>query len=396
MTKIHAALISALISGFPGNSEAQQDSSFIPPPINPLNQSSPWSPSRAKPGSPAVAQTPRSVNPGSPARAGSGSSAASRKPTAAPTRKHREVFTPGLSDAEIRRWLNILIRRAEGAPWVKRFRQEHSRRPVIKISEFSNRTSAHINTPLVHRVARSLISASHKLKPASKAQAADFLLMGHMVAIDQVEDRTTLKSTLLALSLINVTTAEKVWLDMLRIRKLITLKKSGPTVRRLGRGESVDLNDNLSDTDALQLVGQLRQSLRKSSWLKQPQVVRLYPFRNRTSKTIPERFFTLILERELISSPRVRLLGRRDEMVLVRKEHERQVADGFILPGRTELASTHVVTGRILLFIDQLPSGKYIRYRLTAAAINVETDQKFWMGAGTVKKKAADTDSPSW
>lgn len=313
MTKIHAALISALISGFPGNSEAQQDSSFIPPPINPLSQSSQWSPSQAKPGSPAVAQTPRSVNPGPPARAGAGNSATSGKPTAVPASKPRaaaankiqQVFTVGLSDGEIHSWLNTLIRRAEKAPWVKRFRQEHQRRPVIKIAAFSNRTSEHINTALVHRVARSLISASHELTLASRAQVADLMLLGHMVAIDQVKEQTTLKCTLLALSLINVTTAEKVWLDMLRIRKLITLKQSGPAVRRLGRAERVDLTEGFSDTDALRLVGQLRQKLRESPWLKQPRpkVVRLYPFRNRTSEAIPERFMTLILERELIRSP---------------------------------------------------------------------------------------------
>ena len=174
---------------------------------------------------------------------------------------------------------------------------------------------------------------------------------------------------------------------------------SGPQVTRVDSSEEVDFSGNWNDTDS-QLVSKemIADSLNRS-WVddylkrydKRPRVI-VGTVLNKTEEHIATETFIKDLERELINSGKVVFVAsssQRDEVRAERDDQAQNSKAGTAKQHGQETAADFMVKGQINSIFDGKKGAELKYYQVELELINIETNEKVWIGQKKIKKVVA-------
>ena len=182
---------------------------------------------------------------------------------------------------------------------------------------------------------------------------------------------------------------------MLALAAMLTAS-CGKKVSRVGASEQIDLSGKWNDTDS-QLVADesIKDSLswpwidefRQANANKKPVVI-AYGVANRTSEHINTQTFMKDLERAYLKSGRVTVVADSDQRRQIRDERAEQQQGLTANPAAVgkETGADFVLTGVLNSIKDREGGDEVIFYQANLELINVETNEKAWIGDKKIKK----------
>ncbi len=166
-------------------------------------------------------------------------------------------------------------------------------------------------------------------------------------------------------------------------------------VSRRDVAETIDLSGSWNDVDSRQVSEEMISSSLSSPWIDewmsasgQRPVIITYGVRNRSSEHINTRTFMKDLERALLRSGRVRVVADPGERLKTRGERAEQQVGLTANPALVgkELGADFVLTGELNSIVDREGGTKVVFYQIDLELINVETNEKVWIGDKKLKK----------
>lgn len=175
----------------------------------------------------------------------------------------------------------------------------------------------------------------------------------------------------------------------------------GQTVTRLDPTQTTDLSGKWNETDARLVAEEMIDDVLSRPWLvnfveqsgNKP-VVTVGTIRNQTNEHIDTDIFSADFERELINSGSVRFVGSRDQRFEVREEREDQAE--FASPEtrkrlREELGADFILVGAVKTITDAVEGARTTFYQTDLELINIESNEKVWIGTKKIKKGIAQS-----
>lgn len=169
-------------------------------------------------------------------------------------------------------------------------------------------------------------------------------------------------------------------------------------VSRVSTDTQTDLSGRWNDTDAAMVAKEMMNEMMMSPWIskfrnseERDPVLIVGKVRNESMEHIDSDVFTKDIERELINSGSVSFVARPDERKQLRQEREEQQQYASYESMKNlaqELGADFMMIGNISSIMDQNTSGSKIAifYSVNLELINVETNQKVWIGNKKIKK----------
>lgn len=169
-------------------------------------------------------------------------------------------------------------------------------------------------------------------------------------------------------------------------------------VSRVSTDTQTDLSGRWNDTDAAMVAKEMMNEMMMSPWISKfrdsedrDPVLIVGKIRNESMEHIDSDVFTKDIERELINSGSVKFVARPDERKQLRQEREEQQKYASYESMKNlaqELGADFMMIGNISSIMDQNVSGSKIAifYSVNLELINVETNQKVWIGNKKIKK----------
>ena len=168
-------------------------------------------------------------------------------------------------------------------------------------------------------------------------------------------------------------------------------------VTRIDPNAVTDLSGRWNDTDSRLVANALIYQSLESPWAirysevhggEAPTVI-VGEFRNRTMEHIPVNTFLVDLENAFVNSGSVRVVASAGERVEIRGERADQ--QEFAQAGTRaalgqELGANYILQGEIQAIQDEEAREQIIYYQVNAALINLETNEKTWVGQYEIKK----------
>jgi len=111
--------------------------------------------------------------------------------------------------------------------------------------------------------------------------------------------------------------------------------------------------------------------------------------RNRSDEHIDTRVFLKDIEREMLNSGRIELVADPTERDQIRDERFDQLENASpetVKRLGMERGADFMMTGEIHSIVDQIKGQKAIAYQVDLQLINIETNQKVWIGQKEIKK----------
>lgn len=168
-------------------------------------------------------------------------------------------------------------------------------------------------------------------------------------------------------------------------------------VSRVDPASVTDLSGRWNDVDSRLVANALIEQSLTAGWLggytaarggQSPAVI-VGSFRNRTLEHVPMGTFIKDLEKAFVNSGRVRVVASRDERSEVRDERQDQqenaVADTRARLGR-ELGAAYMLQGDVQAIEDAEGREKVVFYQVDAFLVDLESNQKVWIGQHKIKK----------
>ncbi|MDY0290622.1 MAG: penicillin-binding protein activator LpoB [Sphaerochaeta sp.] len=183
---------------------------------------------------------------------------------------------------------------------------------------------------------------------------------------------------------------------LLVVLVLLVSCQSTVSVDRLASDADIDLSGNWNDTDIRLVASSLVEDSLNSPWLdkfrmksmKNPVVI-VGSFLNRSSEHIDTSIIAKRYEMALINSGKVDMVADIAFRATVRDEREEQqyfASESTAKALGKEIGADFLLQGAVRTNLDQV-SGKSVRtYYVSAELINIETNQKVWVGEDTIKK----------
>ncbi len=173
---------------------------------------------------------------------------------------------------------------------------------------------------------------------------------------------------------------------------------TGPSVKRTGVDETIDLSGRWNDTDSRLVSEEIIEDCLSHPWLQRYQeqnqgkipAVIVGGVKNRSYEHINTQVFIKDLERALINSGRVQFVASKDERVELREEKADQQY-GFTdretqKSMYKEVGADFMLQGSINAIKDEI-KGKYVMlYQVNLELIELETNLKAWIGQKEIKK----------
>ena len=180
---------------------------------------------------------------------------------------------------------------------------------------------------------------------------------------------------------------------------------SSKKVTRIDPNSTTDLSGQWNDTDARLVAEELVKDVMGRRWLtdfvaaagKKP-VLTMGTIRNMTSEHINTETFTTDFERELINDGRVRFVGSRDQREEIHEERAYQqefASEATMKKWRQELGADFALVGAVKTIVDQEEGDKVVFYQTDLELINIETNEKVWVGTKKIKK-GISRDNRKW
>jgi uncharacterized protein (TIGR02722 family) len=168
-------------------------------------------------------------------------------------------------------------------------------------------------------------------------------------------------------------------------------------VKRVKPEEVVDISGQWNDTDARLVSEEMITDCLQRPWYatfyeanKRKPVIIVGEVMNRTHEHINSEVFTKDLERSLINSGRVKFVASKGERVQVREERDAQYT-GYtnketIKRIGQETGADFILIGSINTIKDEFKSRYVILYQTNLELIDIENNEKAWIGQKDVKK----------
>jgi len=171
---------------------------------------------------------------------------------------------------------------------------------------------------------------------------------------------------------------------------------SSRQVSRINPNEVTDLSGNWNDTDSHLVAQKMVKDALSRAWLtdfltakgRKPVVI-VGKIRNKSSEHIAIETFTKDLERELINSGKVRFVASSKERGQVRAERKDQqdfASSESFKKFYKELGADFLLSGVINSINDSYNGSKVKYYQIDLQLINIETNEKVWIGDKKIKK----------
>jgi len=169
-------------------------------------------------------------------------------------------------------------------------------------------------------------------------------------------------------------------------------------VSRVAADTQTDLSGKWNDTDARLVAEEMIADASSRPWLNQfqqqnnePPVVIVGRVRNETMEHIDTEVFTKEMERAFVNTGRVNIVANQQERQQIRSEREDQQSFASYETTKAmaqELGADFMLIGNISSIVDQSVSGREaaIFYTVNLELVNVETNQKVWIGNKKIKK----------
>jgi len=179
---------------------------------------------------------------------------------------------------------------------------------------------------------------------------------------------------------------------------VVALLVAGCSSKRVSRRESdetIDLSGQWNDTDSRLVAEEMIQDSLAFPWIddyknksgKKPAVITL-GVKNRTSEHINTQTFMKNMERAFLRSGRVTVVASPEDREAVRSERADQQVGFTGNPAAVgkELGANFVLTGVLNSIKDRADGEEVIFYQTNLELINVETNEKVWIGEKKIKK----------
>lgn len=169
-------------------------------------------------------------------------------------------------------------------------------------------------------------------------------------------------------------------------------------VSRISPDTRTDLSGRWNDHDARLVAEQMIDDIVDKPWLdrfnrehRNPPVVIVGNVRNETMEHIDAEVFTNEMERAFVNTGRVSVVADRQERQQVRQERQEQQQYASLETMKKmarELGADYMLIGSINSIVDESLSGKEaaVFYTVSLELIDVETNQKVWIGNKKIKK----------
>lgn len=168
-------------------------------------------------------------------------------------------------------------------------------------------------------------------------------------------------------------------------------------VTRLDSNTVTDLSGKWNDTDSRLVSEEMINDCLTRAWIidfiedkGHKPVVTVGMVRNLSDEHINTETFTTDMERELINSGQVRFVASRDQRREIRDERAEQqeyASDETVKKMREETGTDFIIQGSIKTILDQAKGIRVIFYQTDLEMINVETNEKVWIGTKKIKKE---------
>lgn len=182
---------------------------------------------------------------------------------------------------------------------------------------------------------------------------------------------------------------------LLLISSALLFSACGKKVSRRSAGEAIDLSGRWNDVDSQQVSQAMIKDSLSWPWIDQwrqakgkKATVMAFGVKNRSLEHINTRTFMKDLERAFLKSGRVSVVADRSQRMNVREERADQQAGLTANPSGIgkELGADFVLTGEINSILDEEGGEKVVFYQINLELINVETNEKAWIGDKKIKK----------
>lgn len=169
-------------------------------------------------------------------------------------------------------------------------------------------------------------------------------------------------------------------------------------VTRVDPGTQTDLSGGWNDTDARLVAEDMISDVVSKPWLDQfnrsegkPPVLIVGRVRNETMEHIDTEVFTKEMERVFVNTGKVTMVADSREREQIRDERaDQQQYASFETTKKMamELGADFMLIGNINSIVEESVSGKEaaVFYTVNLELVNVETNQKVWIGNKKIKK----------
>lgn len=169
-------------------------------------------------------------------------------------------------------------------------------------------------------------------------------------------------------------------------------------VTRISPDTQTDLSGKWNDTDARLVAEEMITDVVSKPWIDQynrnhqnPPILIVGNVRNETMEHIDTEVFTKEMERAFVNTGRVTMVADSEERRQVREERVDQQTHASLATMKKmaqELGADYMMIGNINSIVDESVSGKEVAvfYTVSLELIDVETNQKVWIGNKKIKK----------
>jgi len=171
---------------------------------------------------------------------------------------------------------------------------------------------------------------------------------------------------------------------------------SSREVSRIDPETVIDLSGNWNDSDARFVAEEMIADCLSRVWITdfaasngEKPFVTVGTIRNKSSEHIDTETFTNDFERELINSGQVRFVasrGQRDEIRDERMDQQEHASDETVKQLAQETGADFLLMGSISTITDQIEGRKIVFYQTDLEMINIESNEKVWIGSKEIKK----------
>jgi uncharacterized protein (TIGR02722 family) len=168
-------------------------------------------------------------------------------------------------------------------------------------------------------------------------------------------------------------------------------------VTRLDVNETVDLSGKWNDTDSRLVAEEMISDCLSRVWItdfaaakgRKPVVI-VGNIRNLSNEHINTETFATDFERELINSGKVRFVAakdQREELRDERRDQQKYSSEETFKKFGKEVGADFMLLGTISTISDQIEGKRVQFYQTDLELINIETNEKVWIGTKKIKKE---------
>ncbi len=192
---------------------------------------------------------------------------------------------------------------------------------------------------------------------------------------------------------------------VLLLTVIIMASCASTTVKRTDSDEVIDLSGRWNDTDSRLVAEEMVTDSLSRPWLTDyiaakgsKPVLIVGTIRNKSSEHIETGVFIKDIERELINSGKVTFVASKIERDEIREERKDQQTFSTMETVKDLVAETgadFMMIGQITSVTDAVDGKKVVLYQVDMEIINLESNEKVWIGSKEVKKFIKKSKS-SW